>query len=250
MDGSSLQTAFLFAAGDWIEIIGALLFFLITGLVQWVQKRSKAGGSTEETQPPATEMPAETALDTRRTQDARRRDSTEADEFDIEAELRRLLNPGKPPEPPPQAAPPRLPSAVPPRIGEDSEAFPWESLDNTPSRPLPSTNKAGPGVLQRNAPSAPSATRSRGFDGHPDFEATSHEHTAKFRDRVTHYLHPHPALGMAAAPAPSTALMLSSKTSPAALALAKSLRSPRSIRQAVLLSTILQPPKGLDPGSS
>lgn len=228
----------LLAAGDWIEIIGALLFFLITGGVQWLQKRSQQRRGIPPTTP-ETEAPPEPWSGTGRTPPPFRREETVPPEFDLEEQLRRLLNPGQPPAPPTLPSPPPLP----PRFDDEPDTVSWESAD-APSRPLASLDQAD-SAYERGSQVEAMITRRLNAAGNLAGASAAFQHASQISGNVSARLRD--ALGKTSAPAPSTSLMLGSKTSAAAQALSDTLRNPASVKQAVLVSLILQPPKALEP---
>jgi hypothetical protein len=238
---ASLAPIGLLAAGDWFEIIAALIFFLVTGVAQWLQKRSQERRgipTTPNEQPESGTAPWNDAEDSpppiRTGQPVPR-------EFDIEEQFRRLLNPGQPPEPPP--LPPRLPPTQPRSFDEEPEAVPWESRE-APSRPLASFEEAD-AAYDRGAQVESTIARRLSSASQLASASTAFQHASEISGTVSARMRE--VLGKAATPAPSTALMLGSRTSAAAQALASSLRNPATVRQAVLTSIVLQPPRALEP---
>jgi|GEM_PF-2894958 len=236
---ASLAPLGLLAAGDWFEITAALIFFLVTGVAQWLQKRSqKSRGIPTSTN---TETLPETWTDSGRTPPQVQTERPNPREFDIEEQLRRLLNPGQPPEPPP--LPPRLPLTPPPRFDEEAESVSWESTD-APSRPLASFEKAD-AAYERGSKVEAAIARRLSSVGSLAHAASAFLHGSEIRDSVSARMLN--AVGKTNAPAPSTANLLGSRTSAAAQSLSNTLRNRADVRQALLLSLILQPPRALEP---
>jgi hypothetical protein len=238
---ASLAPIGLLAAGDWFEIIAALIFFLVTGVAQWLQKRSQERRgipTTQDEQPTTTPDPW---ADTESSPPPLRPGQPAPREFDIEEQLRRLLNPGQPPEPPP--LPPRLPPPQPRSFDEEPEPEPWESRE-VPSRPMASFEEAD-AAYDRGAQVESTIARRLSAASQLAGASTAFQHASEISGTVSARMRE--VLGKAATPAPSTALMLGSRTSAAAQALSDSLRNPATVRQAVLTSIVLQPPRALEP---
>jgi len=235
-----LAPVVLLAAGDWVEVVAALLFFLITGVAQWLQKRSRERRGL----PPETseEVLREPWADVPRTPPPIRRDDTESGSkpFDLEEQLRRILNPTAPPEPPPLA--PALPTQHPPRFEEEPESRSWEEAD-LPSRPLANLESAE-NAYRRGAQVESNVASRLASASHLTSASEAFRNAAGLSQNVSSRLQE--VLGKMAAPAPSTARLLGSTVSPAALALATTLHNPASARQAILTAFVLQPPKALE----
>jgi hypothetical protein len=238
---ASLAPIGLLAAGDWFEIIAALIFFLVTGVAQWLQKRSQERRGIPTTQTEEPETLPDSWADTGRTPPPIRTEQPMPRDFDIEEQLRRLLNPGQPPEPPP--LPPRLPPTQSRSFDEEPEAVPWESRE-VPSRPMASFEEAD-AAYDRGAQVESTIARRLSSASQLAGASTAFQHASEISGTVSARMRE--VLGKAATPAPSTALMLGSRTSAAAQALSNSLRNPATVRQAVLTSIVLQPPRALEP---
>lgn len=226
--------AFLLADGDWIQVLAALIFFLVTGVAQWLQKRSRErqglppeGTIGEPWVPPST----------------RTGDRPQA-EPNLEEQLRRLLNPGMPPEPPP--LPPPLPSSTSSYRRYDPELEPesvsWEDAE-APSRPLSSFESAD-AAYQRGADLESTTSARLTTSSSLASAAAAVENASRLSEHIRTRLRG--ASDATASPAPSTARLLGSATSAEARSLAAVLRNPVTARQALLASIVLQPPKALE----
>lgn len=231
-------------AADWFEILAALIFFLITGLGQWIQKRQqeKRGlkpepgplgdgdpfGRSGEPPPLLTETPPPSARP--------------LPMEDWEAQLRRLLDPAS------QAAPPTLPptSSAPPRLGQgahDEEGPSWETAD-APSRPLVTLDRAG-AAYQRGARLDDDTESRLAGVGQLSVAAQAIEQASALHDTVAARMRG--VLANTEAPSSGRSLFRPrSAPPPAALAARNLLRHPATVRQAVIASILLQPPKAFD----
>lgn len=239
----SLAPLGLLAAGDWVEVVAALIFFLVTGVAQFLQKRAQQRRGLPPPQTGGGQTLPDTWGETGPARPPVQTGDSFPREFDIEEQLRRLLNPGQPTEPPP--LPPRLPSEPTPRFEDEGEAetVSWESAD-APSRPLASFEKAD-AAYERGANVEATIARRLGSVGDLAGAAAAFLHGSEIGGNVSARMRS--AIGKTAAPAPSTAMLLGSRTSAVAQTLSDTLRTPAAVRQAVLLSIVLQPPKALEP---
>lgn len=231
---------FLLAAGDWVEVVAALLFFLITGVAQWIQKRSRERrGLPPE---PAGDVLQEPWADVPRIPPPlRREEGTPAPKpFDLEEQLRRILNPAPPPEPPP--LPPSFPAPQPRSFEEAPESKSWEEVE-APSRSLANLDSAE-NAYQRGAQVESKVARRLASASHLASASAAFENAAGLSQNVSSRLQQ--VLGRMSAPAPSTARLLGSSVSPAALNIASTLHNHASARQAILTAFVLQPPKALE----
>ncbi|MBX3746755.1 MAG: hypothetical protein KF833_15710 [Verrucomicrobiae bacterium] len=213
----------LFAAPEWYEILAALLFFLITGIAQYLQKRSreKRGLDVE----PEPEFLDEPPTELRRDPHA----GTLSSSPEVpppppveswQEQLRRLLEgEGLRQEPPPPVLEPAAP--VPPPVPAPA-LVPHPA---TPGRDYPVTGPAStPPVHARTV------TTTRGSSARTPRNRSSSTHPHRPAPRVAPPLSPRrPAVGEA----------------PAALVNAL-FQSPKTVRQAILAATVLNPPKGLE----
>lgn len=247
----------LLAAADWFEILAALIFFLITGIAQWVQKRMQQRRDPRHSGGRETLEPLERPVPPRPV-------STPPPADDWQEQLRRMLTgeeesfppvrsqpapPANPPPPIPTArstnrpAPPRLPAAPEetsrPWTGEVDESFSWEDQP-APERPLTTLNEAQAAYergAQVEAKTGSRLTTAASLAAAREaFQKASTLHT-----RVGNRMHS--ALARTGSPAAASA---GSGNAPRATALGALLHRPGSARQAMLLATILQRPKALE----
>jgi hypothetical protein len=220
-----------FADADWVQIVAALLFFLITGLAQFLQKRSreKRGlapapepdeflgpvGEPERGLPPVMEERRPLARD------------------NWEEQLRKLLQ-GEEPAPPPEIAPTPPPtlSRIPP---EPAETYSYE--EQVPPRaevPLEETTVGG------GARAGVEWIREARQSVTPRLAAAAeaYQHAASFgtlrgqprRDRAL----------------PAVSRSLRGRPSATTASVVALFRRPQTVRQAIIAATILQPPKALE----
>ena len=230
----------LLAAGDWVEVVAALLFFLITGVAQWLQKRSRERRGLP--QEPSEEVLREPWADVPRTPPPLRREDAESapKPFDLEEQLRRILTPAAPPEPPP--LPPSFPAPQPRRFEEAPESRSWEEAD-APSRSLANLDSAE-NAYQRGAQVESKVANRLASASHFASASAAYKSAEALSQNVSSRLQK--VLGRMSAPAPSTARLLGSSISPAALNIAATLHNHASARQAILTAFVLQPPKALE----
>ncbi|MBL9126356.1 MAG: hypothetical protein JNL97_01855 [Verrucomicrobiales bacterium] len=232
----------LLAAGDWFEVLAAVIVFVITGLAQWAQSRSKkktgpvadASGETDAAPPPWGSTPRPAAGDS----------PSAPNPFDLEEQLRRILNPEPPTlPPPPPLAPPPLPRASERRpVAVDEESESWESAE-APSRRLASLDEAD-SAYQRGAGVESSAARKLSAASDLSRATSAFRHASELGLTVGSRLRG--ALDKTTEPAPSTARTLGSPTSAGARALSDVFRNRGSLRAAIFASTSLGRPKALE----
>lgn len=240
----------LLAAADWFEILAALIFFLITGIAQWVQKRNQSR------RPPPPHVPRESSPSYPQSPP----ESTE----DWQEQLRRMLSgeetlaapprsrPATPPAslPPPLAPPPPTPARqsnpesepTSPSWYEESEESPsWEERP-APERPLttlPESTKAYERGAQVEATTGSRLTTAASLAA----ARQAFQQASKLHERVSSRMHAalarseaHPSLH----PSPPAT------SRPAQASLREVLRRPDSARRAILVATLLARPKGLE----
>lgn len=247
-----------FAAADWFEILAALIFFLITGIAQWVQKRMQQRRTPMGTGGRGTIEPLERPVPPRPV-------ASPPPAEDWQEQLRRMLTgeeesfppvrsqPAPPAAPPPppipaarstsRSAPPPLTAApeeaASPWAGEIDESFSWEDQP-APERPLTTLGEAQAAYERGSQVEAKTGSRlttaASLAAAREAFQKASTLHT-----RVGHRMHS--ALARTEAPAASG---VGPKASSRATTLGALLHRPGSARQAMLLATILQPPKALE----
>lgn len=234
----------LFADADWVQIVAALIFFVITGLAQFLQKRSRERqGLPPIPDPESTSEQPRSLLD--EPPPTVRRDSRPASNIDWEDQLRRLLS-GEPPpvsNPPPVLHPAPEPSPGSRPSQEDrEETVSWENSsrgseeeisleDAPPSPPLKSEQEWNTATRlhteDRMAQAASAFRQAANLS-----EATS-ARLRSVRERTVSHKSSAPGLERPVAPAKAAAAI-------------QMLRHPGSVRQAILLNAILQPPKALE----
>ncbi len=236
--------AALIAAGDWFEILAAVIVFLITGIAQWLQSRSRKkrglpqeplGEVLEETWPPANPQPAPP-----------RESPKPRPALDLEEQLRRLFEPEpepEPVEPPPiRQAPPRLPPTPEP----ESEGTPGS---NRPSRPVHTLEEASAAYAKGASVESKVARR---LSAAGDFSRTANAmlNAQGLSESIATRLRDHLDRTTSTPRAQSHARTPGNRTTPAGVhnpaTLASVLRKPASARQALLVSILIQPPKALE----
>lgn len=232
--------AALIAAGDWFEILAAVIVFLITGIAQWLQSRSRKkrglpqeplGEVLEETWPPANPQPAPP-----------RESPKPRPALDLEEQLRRLFEPEPEPEPvePPtiRQAPPRLPATPEP----ESEGTPGS---NSPARSAYTLEEAT-AAYSKGANVESTVARRLSAAGNFSRTANAMLHAQGLSESIATRLREH----LDRTPAPAQARSRGQRSFPTALqnpaTLASVLRNPASARQALLVSILIQPPKALE----
>lgn len=212
------------AAADWFEILAALVFLIVSGLAQFIQKRS------QERKGAPVEPPVETTEEgawggqpppVAPTPEPVERRATPAE--DLGETLRRLLGESVVPPPPPPRLPPRPSPLAPPPPIEVEETESWEEQP-APTRALShieETVNARLGSFHVEPAPDPQALAARLQES----TATRvRAHTAAATPDTVHYR----------------------PTAPDAKAVLALLRSPRTARQAMVASVILSPPRAFD----
>lgn len=231
------------AAADWFEILAALIFFLITGLAQWLQKRAREkkglpsetepdiftgpGGEPGRGMPPVTEERRPVARD------------------DWEEQLRRLLEgeqrPAQTPPPltPPPLEPPTAPYAETARRARLETESRWEpasseetesvSLEEHEPAPSPKANVEWAAATRLSTASQLAAA------------AAAFRQASSLSDSIGNRLRQvHSRGGPTATTSPTRT------RNPRVESVRSLFRQRQSLRQVVLATVILQPPKGLD----
>jgi hypothetical protein len=226
-----------FAAADWYEVLAALIFFLVTGLAQWIQKRARARRGIPEVLAEDIEGPAPASPHTMPPV-IRRESPTGEDTW--EEQLRRLLEPETAPPPPLPRAPPLAPPSpvvrtplVSSREDESARSLEEVSLEDEVRPPLRRPTKAWTAWTPRSRSAgnlqASTAAYQRAF-GMPDVVSA----------RVQDALARAGARDLARRDPYATAR--AGGTSSASLLV----HDPATARQAFLGAIIFQPPKALE----
>lgn len=228
------------ADADWVQIVAALIFFVITGIAQFLQKRARERQGLPPIPDPETlEMPAPLS---REAPPYPPRDERRSASDDWEEQLRRLLEGERTPsEPPPMLTPgsPSTPSRVEP-VPAEQESVSWEdssrpgeeavSLEEAPAAaPLKSQEEWNAATRLRTEERL--AVASNAFRQAANLHETTGARLRNVRARTT-------------SPRSDTRVVRRPRST-TATAVTRMLRDPRTVRQAILVNAILQPPKGL-----
>lgn len=233
------------AAADWFEILAALIFFLITGLAQWLQKRAREKkGLPSETEPDVFTGPGgEPAQGMPPVMEERRPVARD----DWEEQLRRLLEgEQRPAQPPPTLTPTPLepPGSPYAETARRSRLETESSWDRTPSEdtesvsleehepaPSPKANVEWAAATRLNTASQLAAA------------AAAFRHASSLSESVgTRLRQSHGRGGSTATTATSSPTR---SRNPRVEPVRSLLRQRQTLRQVILASVILEPPKGL-----
>lgn len=232
----------LFADADWVQVVAALIFFVITGLAQFLQKRSRERqGLPPLPDPESMEMPPPSTVET---PPVRRDASRPAPRVDWEDQLRQLLNGNPTPtsSPPPVLRP--EPESAPTRWPADEareETISWEnssrpseeeiSLEDAPASP-PLKSEQEWNAATRLHTEDRMAEAASAYRQAANLSETTSARLRSVRDRTASHASARPSTK---APARSAA----------AARMTTMLRHPDSLRQVILAAAVLQPPKAL-----
>ncbi len=233
----------LFADADWVQIVAALIFFVITGLAQFVQKRARdRQGLPPAPDPESLDMPAPLPSEM---PPPVQRESRAPTQVDWEDQLRRLLSGDQgPSRPPPPILPPardrEFTSNSRPTEDNTEESVSWEdssrpseeeiSLEDAPASP-PLKSEAEWNSATRLHTEDHMATAANAYRKASSLHELTSARLRGVRNRTTSHT----------SPATAVTKKLSTKAGP----LKAMLRHPDSLRQAILVTTVLQPPKAL-----
>lgn len=225
----------MIAAGDWGQLIGLLVVLALSGISSLLQRRAEKAEQDRHPGPQPERRPEPT-------------DTTE----DWEAELRRLLRPppSKGGAPPPlrpvpvEPAPPLVPRTAPTPSPKLAPAPAETEEGGIPHFQLPTLSESKTLLEQAGSLNEQVAARlhrvSEGL-GHLDESAAALRDAAGLEQEVYQRIQQHIAVS-GRSPVGRSGRGLS----PQAVQLRQLLRSQQGVRQAVLASLVLSPPKGLE----
>lgn len=239
----------MFAAADWIEVLAALIFFLITGIAQVLQNRSRRKRGL----PPITEGEPVGTPQPRPTPSEPQPVVME----DWERQLRRLLQ-GEPASTPPPvlptAAPPPLTRPVRPAPVRD-ESFSWESeehehrslADFPGSEATANTGERIEAQTQARLSRASSfAAASRALGHASDLHGSVAERMRAARERTDPKCAPDAAGTAPSGPSVTPGTSQAPVRSGEIASVVAMLKRPATARQAILAALVLQPPRALE----
>lgn len=231
----------MLAVADWIEVLAAVIIFLITGIAQWVQqsRRRRRGlppKGLEEAFPEAAETNRPPVIVTR----DRKRPTPD----DWEEELRRMLQ-GEPYAPPPK--PPPLPPAPPrPAVLLEQPGLQERSLESGPSLESDlAPMRESTGAYRRGATVEELVSKRLAGAGRFESAGAALRRAGRLHDSVGQRLR-HSVSLMHAHHRPAERVRRPMRAGSVTSVL-HLLRSPESTRQLILASVILGRPKGFEP---